>query len=69
MAAILISVDDINFENLSCNKRGVHIWGDGRNPNTTRRMRWGSQAHPNLRPYSLSLINYNSCIFSSPLQN
>lgn len=39
MAAILISVDDINFENLSCNKRGVHIWGDGRNPN--------------LRPYGL----------------
>ncbi|MDI1292925.1 MAG: hypothetical protein PSV18_09285 [Methylobacter sp.] len=26
MAAIMISVDDINFENLSCNNRGVHIW-------------------------------------------
>ena len=32
MAAILISVDDINFENLSCNKRGVHIWGEARTP-------------------------------------
>jgi hypothetical protein len=26
MAAIMISVGDINFENLSCNNRGVHIW-------------------------------------------
>jgi len=25
MAAIMISVGDINFENLSCNNRGVHI--------------------------------------------
>jgi len=25
MAAIMISVDGINCENLSCNKRGVHI--------------------------------------------
>jgi hypothetical protein len=28
MAAIMISVDGINCENLSCNKRGVHIWVD-----------------------------------------
>jgi hypothetical protein len=26
MAAIMISVGGINCENLSCNKRGVHIW-------------------------------------------
>ncbi len=26
MAAIMISVAGINCENLSCNKRGVHIW-------------------------------------------
>jgi len=26
MAAIMISVDGINCESLSCNKRGVHIW-------------------------------------------
>jgi IS4 transposase len=26
MAAIMISVVSINCENLSCNKRGVHIW-------------------------------------------
>gem|GEM_PF-1870923 len=25
MAAIMISADDINFENLSCNNRGAHI--------------------------------------------
>ena len=29
MAAIMISVNGINCENLSCNKRGVHIWGEG----------------------------------------
>ena len=29
MAAIMISVAGINCENLSCNKRGVHIWGEG----------------------------------------
>ena len=29
MAAIMISVAGINRENLSCNKRGVHIWGEG----------------------------------------
>ncbi len=28
MAAIMISVAGINCENLSCNKRGVHIWGE-----------------------------------------
>jgi hypothetical protein len=28
MAAIMISVAGINCENLSCNKRGVHIWDD-----------------------------------------
>ncbi len=28
MAAIMISVNDINVENLSCNNRGVHIWGE-----------------------------------------
>jgi hypothetical protein len=39
----------LNFEVLS-----AVGWGDGRNPNTTRRMRWGSQAHPNLRPFQLA---------------
>jgi len=29
MAAIMISVAGINCENLSCNKRGVHIWVRG----------------------------------------
>jgi hypothetical protein len=35
-------------------------WGDGRNPNTTRRMRWGSQAHPNLRPSRSEVETINS---------
>jgi len=26
----MISVAGINCENLSCNKRGVHIWGEGK---------------------------------------
>jgi outer membrane receptor protein involved in Fe transport len=32
MAAIMISVDDNNCENLSCNKRGVHIWANYYSP-------------------------------------
>jgi putative transposase len=32
MAAIMISVAGINCENLSCNKRGVHIWEEGSHP-------------------------------------
>jgi len=36
MAAIMISVAGINCKNLSCNKRGVHIWGDDWNPNTSK---------------------------------
>jgi len=51
MAAILISVDDINFENLSCNKRGVHIWGELANPNASGGWCWGSCRHPNLLRY------------------
>ena len=36
MAAIMISVGDINFENLSCNNRGVHIWVNSFIVNPTR---------------------------------
>jgi hypothetical protein len=32
MAAIMISVGGINFENFSCNKRGVHIWISAAHP-------------------------------------
>ena len=40
MAAIMISVVSINCENLSCNKRGVHIWGWGHGDQIRERNAW-----------------------------
>ena len=58
MAAIMIFVNGINCENLSCNKRGVHIWGE------ENKINWLYSLHPNLLPQgrrSIHLCRYLCC--------
>jgi len=46
MAAIMISVGDINFENLSCNNRGVHIWAKQRAAHQSETIGFLMSTHP-----------------------
>jgi hypothetical protein len=59
MAAIMISVAGINRENLSCNKRGVHIWGE---ENKINYLYPPSSQPGTLAPLSLNREGAGTCV-------